>query len=259
VLWIANQAVRGAYWQTILAPISRVPFATTFRYTIDANTASTVLPARGGEALRVWWLNKNDGIALPVLAAAVAYEKMIDATVLVLAATPLPWLLVSKTWLAPVKLLIPVGLLGLPLAVFLARRLKDRIRWLASVRVFDTLTPLFVGFAWVIAAWALDMGVIALVMDSVSVPVRIEAVLLVVMLVNLAVAVGGAPGNVGSFELGAAFALTTLGVADEKGAAFGMLYHLVQVVPLLLVWLAGRALGWGRGTSPLRAGPPPPE
>jgi uncharacterized membrane protein YbhN (UPF0104 family) len=253
-LFVGNQLARAGYWRTILLPVAPIPLGTMFRYTLAGSATSLVVPARGGEALRVWWLNKRHDVPLPVLAAGVAFEKMLDATLLVFLVAPLPWLLESEKWLGPVKFAIPVALVGLPLSLVIVRRLKQRIRWLANVRVFDTLSPLFVSLAWVVAAWLLDLSTIALVMVSLGVPVQIEAVLLVLLIVNLAVAVPAAPGNLGTFELGAAFALTTMKVPSEKAAAAALLYHGVQIVPVLLVWgvgeLTGRLTGKGGPRHP---------
>jgi len=45
---------------------------------------------------------------------------------------------------------------------------------------------------------------------AVGIPLHLEAALLVLLAVNLAIVIPAAPGNLGSLELGAAFALTTV-------------------------------------------------
>ena len=59
--------------------------------------------------------------------------------------------------------------------------------------------------------------------------------------VNLALAVPfQPPGNFGTIEVGATLALVALGVAKEQALAFGIVYHLLQVVPVgalgILLW-----------------------
>jgi uncharacterized membrane protein YbhN (UPF0104 family) len=184
----------------------------------------------------VFWLHKGHGVALTTLGAGVAFEKVLDATILVLLATPLAFRLEHQPWLGPVRKIVPFALLALPIGVIALRHLRSKIRWLADVRVFDHLPTLFSATAWVLGAWSFDLLTIAAVMCSLSLPVQIEAVLLVLLVVNLAVAFPAAPGNLGTFELGAIFALRTLGVPNEEAAAFALLYHGVQIVPLLLVW-----------------------
>jgi len=72
--------------------------------------------------------------------------------------------------------------------------------------------------------------------------------------VNLALAIPGPPGNIGTLELGATVALVGFGVAKEKALALGLVYHLLQLVPigLLAMLFVGRA---GRSEIRLTARP----
>jgi uncharacterized membrane protein YbhN (UPF0104 family) len=77
----------------------------------------------------------------------------------------------------------------------------------------------------------------------VGIPLHLEAALLVLLAVNLAIAIPAAPGNLGSLELGAALPLTTvLHVPEASAAAFALLYHGVQIATLLIAWSAGTVL-----------------
>jgi uncharacterized membrane protein YbhN (UPF0104 family) len=229
------QLARAGYWRAIVWPLARVPLRTMFRYTLAASGASVVLPARGGEALRVWWLHKRHAIPLAAVGAAFAFEKMLDVVTLMLVVAPLPWLLPSERWLGPVRLVTPLALVAGIAVLLLARGGRRRLRWLANLRMFDDLRHLGVAFACVLAAWLLDVAVISLAMYAVAVPVRLDAALLVLLVVNVTIAIPAAPGNIGTLELAATFALTTLGVVRERAAAFALLYHAAQIVPLIVV------------------------
>ncbi len=235
VLPLGIQLVRAAYWRSILSPLARIPLQTMFRYTIAATGASIVLPARGGEALRVWWLHKRHAIPLAAVGAALALEKMSDVVTLMLVVSPLPWLLPSERWLGPVRLVTPLVVVAAIGVILLARGGRRRLRWLADFRMFDDLKHAGAGFLFVLSAWLLDICVISLSMHAVAIPVRLDGPLLVILIVNLAIAIPAAPGNIGTLELAATFALTTLGVQQERAAAFALLYHGVQLVPLVLV------------------------
>jgi glycosyltransferase 2 family protein len=232
---IGIQLARAGYWRSILWPRAKIPLRTMFRYTIAASGASLVLPARGGEALRVWWLHHRHAIPLAVAGAAFALEKMLDVMTLMLVIAPLPWLLPSERWLAPVRVVTPLALLGSVAVLLVARGGRRRLRWLADLRLFDDLIHVGEAYTCVLAAWLLDVGIICLAMHSVQIPLRLDAAMLVLLTVNLAVAVPAAPGNIGTLELGATFALTTLGVQQERAAAFALLYHGVQIVPLVAI------------------------
>jgi len=229
------QVARAGYWRAILWSHARISLRTMLRYTLAASGASIVLPARGGEALRVWWLHKRHAIPLAVLGAAFALEKMSDVVTLMLTVTPLPWLLPSEPWLGPVRLVTPLVLAGALAVILVARGGRRRLRWLADLRMFDDLRHAGAAYSFVVAAWVLDLVVIGLAMHAVAIPVRLDAALLVLLVVNLATAIPAAPGNIGTLELAATFALTTRGVQPERAAAFALLYHGVQIVPLIVV------------------------
>lgn len=233
---------KSAYWRTILAPMKPVPLRTMLWYTVAANGTSLVLPMRGGEALRVWWLKRNHGIPLTAIGAAVAFEKVFDATSLVLVVTPLPWLLPDQAWLGRLRWALPVVLLVVVALVLAARRAKSTVKWLSDLRLFDDLGPIVRAYGFVLVSWLSDVTLILVVMRSVGLPLHLEAALLVLLAVNLAIAIPAAPGNLGSLELGAAFALTTVHVSEAPAAAFAILYHGVQIATLLVAWSAGTVL-----------------
>jgi glycosyltransferase 2 family protein len=233
---------KSAYWRTILAPMKLVPLRTMLWYTVAANGTSLVLPMRGGEALRVWWLKRTHGIPLTAIGAAVAFEKVFDAAALVLVVSPLPWLIPDQAWLGRLRWALPIVLLVVVALVLLARRARTTVKWLSDLKLFDELGPVVHSFGFVLVSWLSDVTLILVVMRSVGLPMHLEAALLVLLAVNLAIAIPAAPGNLGSLELGAAFALTTVHVSEAPAAAFAILYHGVQIVTLLLAWIAGALL-----------------
>jgi hypothetical protein len=235
VLAFGMQVAKAGYWRSILWPLARVPLPTMLRYTLASTGASVVLPARGGEALRVWWLHKRHAIPLAAVGAALALEKMSDVVTLTLVVAPLPWLLPSEPWLGPVRVVTPLVLVAALAVVLLARGGRRRLRWLADLRMFDDLKHAAAAFGCVVTSWLLDIGVICLAMRAVAIPVHLDEPLLVLLAVNLAIAIPAAPGNIGTLELAATFALTTRGVPQERAAAFSLLYHGVQLVPLVVI------------------------
>jgi uncharacterized membrane protein YbhN (UPF0104 family) len=82
-------------------------------------------------------------------------------------------------------------------------------------------------------SWTLEINVTALAMRAVGLDLPFSAAFLVLVAVNLALAVPFAPpGNLGTLEVGATLALLGFGVAKEQALAFGIVYHLLQVVPV---------------------------
>lgn len=241
-LSFAMLLAKSAYWRTILAPMKPVPLRTMLWYTVAANGTSLVLPMRGGEALRVWWLKRSHGIPLTAIGAVVAFEKVFDAAALVLVVSPLPWLLPDQAGLGRLRWALPIVLVAVVALVLLARRARKTVKWLSDLNLFDDLGPVVRAFGFVMVSWLSDVTMILMVMRSVGIPLHLEFALFVLLAVNLAIAIPAAPGNFGTHELGAGLALTTLHVDEAPAAAFAILYHGVQIATLLLAWSAGTIL-----------------
>jgi len=94
-----------------------------------------------------------------------------------------------------------------------------------------------------LGSWTLEVYVIAAAMKALGIVAPISTAVVVLMAVNLALAIPGPPGNIGTLELGATVALVGFGVAKEKALALGLVYHLLQLVPigLLAMLFVGRA------------------
>jgi uncharacterized membrane protein YbhN (UPF0104 family) len=230
---------KAAYWKTIVSPVARVPVRTMLWYEVSALGASLVLPMRGGEAVRIYWLRKRHDVPLSVIGAALGFEKISDVTSLVLLVLPLPWLFPKETWLGRLQVIAAVLLVAIVVAVVLAQRARRSFAWVARLRIFDTPRTTLTAYACVLTSWVADATLILVVMHSLGLPMHVSSALLVLLAANVAIAIPTAPGNVGALELGVAFALTRLGVPSERAAAFAILYHGVQLATLLTVWALG--------------------
>ena len=86
-----------------------------------------------------------------------------------------------------------------------------------------------------LGSWTLEVYVIAAAMKALGIVAPVSTAVVVLIAVNLALAIPGPPGNIGTLELGATVALV---------------YHLLQLVPIgllamLFVGRAGKGVGYG--------------
>jgi uncharacterized membrane protein YbhN (UPF0104 family) len=235
---------RSAYWNSILVGVPPVPYRLLVRYTIACNAANAVLPARAGDAMRVWLLRDRHGVPIAQTAAAVVLEKVADLLSLVLLVLPLPWLLprLPEGIGSALRTVLAIALVAI-VALAVAGRHASRVRWLSGLEVLRRPVLVLRAFGAVAFAWVLDLGSVLLVMSAVGLAGRLEDALLVLLFVNLATAIPATPGQLGTHELGALTALRLQGVAAEPAVAFALLYHAVQlVVVMLLGLLDARAL-----------------
>lgn len=240
MLWCHAFALR-----VMLAPPHDVPLARMFRYTIVAYAGSVIAPVRAGEVLRVWLLERRDGVPYADSAAAVVGQKVVEAVTMMLFVAPVPWLVPDlPAWVARA---IVVGV-AVALALFAALYVVVGrghpgaeatwwSRFLAGMHAVRDPRRLWRVAAAQLAAWLLDLGMVSLVLYAAHVALPVAAGLLILFTLNLSIIVP-TPAHVGSLEVGVFAATRLLGVPDDRALAFALLYHASLVVPILAAGLA---------------------
>ena len=153
---------------------------------------------------------------------------------------PLPYLLPSlPDWLPRAIAACTAAVVALGAALALAGRYAAPGRWpwlaatLAALRRQGfNLVP---AFGCLLLGWLGDCALAALMLRACDIAIDPLVVPVVLFVINLAIVVPGTPAQVGTLELAAVGALQTLGVGHEQALAFGLLYHAVQIVPLLAI------------------------
>ncbi len=254
---------KAACWRVMLAPRHQVSTLRLFRYTIATFTASAIAPARAGEVLRVWLLKRRHGVPAADSAAVAVAEKLLDVITMLILVAPVPWLLPGlPSWIARgiaigaaiaiavfLVLVIAIGQVDPTKPPTLVRRFLTGMHVLRSPqRLVGALGALFL-------VWAADLGMVMAVFYALDLHLPIAAGLLTLFALNLAIAVPSTPAQVGALEGGAITALLLLDVDRNAAAAFALLYHALQVIPLIAAGLIFELrLVLGRDGDPGAAG-----
>lgn len=230
---------KAVMWRVMLHATPPVPVRRLFAYTVTAFAASTLTPARAGEVLRLWLLRRNHQIPFTRSAGAALAEKVLDALALLVFVGPLPWLVPPLPgWTGKAVLtLAGVGLIALLGGILGARHLRPTSRmavFLGQIRVLREPAVLVRAFGAALAASAFDFAMLWTSLRAVNVSLGLAGVAFVLLTINAAIAVPSTPGNVGALEVGAVFAVGVLGVPRARAVAFALLYHAVQIGPLLV-------------------------
>ena len=238
---------KAVCWRIMLAPRHHVSTLRLTRYTIVAFSASVLAPARAGELLRVWLLKKRDGVPTADVAAVAIAEKLLDGVTILVFVAPLPWLLPDLPAWVTDSILICAGVafaafVGLFIAV---GRVKDPKSWfarfIAGMHVLRSGRRLIGAMAALWIVWVADLLMIWLVAYAVGIDLSIPAGLLVLFTLNLAITAPSTPASVGALEVGVLAGTKLLGIPDEPAFALALLYHVLQIVPLVIV---GLSLEW---------------
>ena len=252
---VANNYAKAIYWKIALSRTCQVPLWPLFRLTVASAVAALIpraaaTPSRSGSSRSSsarrcrcrWW--------------SWASEKIGDVLALLLLVSPLPWLVVGlpetlrhALWLIPLGLALVVALLW-----YASRHPRVlRMRWLAGLALLRDGRVVGLGTLAILVAWLFDLAQIVFILVAVGAYPTFGAALgtamLVLLAVNLAVALPISPGNAVTHELGAIAALTMVHIPREQAAAFALLYHGVQTLPLVLAgFYDARALLAGKTT-----------
>jgi uncharacterized membrane protein YbhN (UPF0104 family) len=233
---------RSTYWWVLVRPVAAVPLRTMISYGF-ASSAANVLPMRAGDALRVWLVSSRHGVPIAMSGAIIAIEKVSDVASLLILISPLPWLIPAlPPSVGQALRFCSVVVLASVVAMAIASRHASRWKILSGFSVVRKPKVVLLGMAFVFLAWACDVSSILSVLMAVHLAATLDKALLVILFVNMAIAVPVTPGQVGVHELGSTVALALFGVAQAQALPFAVLYHAIQLFPVLVGLSTARSL-----------------
>lgn len=247
-------------WRIMLAPTARIPRWPIWKYCSLSAAVSLFLPARGGEALRLY-LPQRHGVPASTSLGVLLVERIFDWQGMLAIYLPLPFLLtLAPAVKTAIALIAAVALAALVLALWLAGRIRRRAPrsgsfWARLDLGLDCVRrprSYAVVLFWSIGQFVVEVVQIHLLIRGVGIGgLPWAAPGLVLLTLNLAIIVPLTPGHLGTFEAGVVAGLRALGAPLAPAMAVALLYHAVQAVPVLLAGLLGLPawLEGGRGRS----------
>jgi uncharacterized protein (TIRG00374 family) len=264
-LTVLSAVARAVRWRLLLLPLARVGIPEAFWINAAGGFANYILPLRAGEGVRLWWLSRRQGVALPKALGCLVIDHCFDlggvavilsigaALRLTAAGARLPEMHVLLAALGGVLIMFAgiaaVALLGAPLARLGSRHRLLPAAWAARLR--DDANAFRSGAACVGGGSRLALlatsSAVAVTFDGLafallfvalglSVPV-LSAVVAQVALLYAYVMPSG-PGYVGSLEATGTYLLTSglgLPLASATGAI--LLWHALGATAVLALGL----------------------
>lgn len=240
VLLVCTQSLR---WHMLAVRTARVRWSESLAMRLVGNVANTILPARGGDVVRVELLSRIGAVpratAVGVELTDVWVDKIgwLPALLFVCAfGTPPSWVLRA----APVFVLLPFAAYGVWLV---SARVRGRWAWVDAVArgmSQDWRRTAVVSLLIAPLPWMLETAVIVAASHVAGLPLDMTQAFAMLTALNLALVVP-MPGNIGTTEASATAALVAFGVPLDGAAAFTVVYHLGQLVPIVALGLAAVA------------------
>lgn len=261
VLNLVAVCFQAGRWLALVRPLA--PAATlgsAFKAMVVGSAVSALVPARAGDLARMQWFARRTGLPRASIAGSIVLDYVVNAVGLLLGLAVLPYFRPVPAWIRRSiggLLIAFAAAVTLILAVRPSGEVAPPSRWGGGLgRVRKALARVRQGLAATnhpralalsilssLGAWTFEVYVIAAAMKALGIVAPVSTAVVVLMAVNLALAIPGPPGNIGTLELGATLALVWFGVAKEKAFALGVVYHLLQIVPIgvLGIFFVGRA------------------
>ena len=257
---LVGLALRIAIWWVLLPPRpdgSRVPIERVAPVVLVGLLGNTVLPARLGEIVRAYLIQRRERVGMVGALASILLERIIDVAVLAVlgfaAATAtgveqwirqgmailaaiggLVVLLLAGPGLGPIVRLLPaIGRIARlrPAVTAIQARLEAFAHWSGGRHRRPAIA---VAALLAAAAWGTVAASFLLLAAAVGATLSPWEALLVMAVTVLATAIPSAPAYVGTFELAAVSIATALGVPAETALAFAILAHLLSLLPTLV-------------------------
>lgn len=241
-------AVRGWRWHRIMRH-NGIPHSRTDAYMlcVVGYACNNVLPARGGELLRIYLMGQRSGARKREVLGTVLAERVLDAVSLALLLVILSVGRVAGSSPGDSRTLAAVGALVVVSTVFVIAMLLHRGERLQ--RVMGLLRPIMAASRRLVSPygaillvvtmgiWALEGTIFWMIGRSLGIAITPWEGLFVLVLSGFFTLIPAAPGYVGTFEAGVLVGLSRLGVSGGTAVAFALLVRFVMYVPITVVGL----------------------
>jgi len=250
-------------WWIVMRPVLPLTYPRAFKAMVVGFCGNVLLPARGGDLLRVQYLGRRTGVSRAKLLGTEIVDFWSDKwgwiaafPVICLLGDPPAWLTRALLLMGAVVVLVSAVLVVMASGLWRGRtapaflnNLREGFaanRWRRLLLVETAISPL---------PWLWETFVIALAGHALGLSLTPMQAFATLTAFNIATAVPS-PGNAGSFEAGGTLALVAFGVDKGLALAFIFLYHLTQVVPgflggILILVVDGELLFGKRRAEPL--------
>ncbi len=234
-------ALQSLRWHLVMHPLLGLAYGQAYRAQMVGQFFNAILPARGGDLLRVQYLGRRSGKSRATILGTEFVDRWLDwwgwiPILLVLSlVSDLPWWL-YKALLIFGALLVSWGgtMLFLTIRGWTPRpgsRLSSIFgAFRSGIAAFKSKRMLAIALAVAPLPWAWEVGALILTGHAFGIQLTLGMAFSVLIGFNLATVVPS-PGGIGTVEAGGTAALMFFGVDQEKALAFMFVYHFTQLLP----------------------------
>lgn len=260
---------KARVWLVCLRALGAIDYGAAARATFVGATLNSLFVGSAGEAGRVVIMTRSSGLRAHAVLTTVALERLLNSAGFVvvlcvaLLITPMPSSVGRAALVAGALVVIAVTLTlrsdrrsvrppgSARRACRFQRIMRVTVRRVRRnmVRIL-TLRRLALAVPLTLLDWTCQLASYHLAALAAHLPLGITGSLVALLAVNVGLVIRVTPGNLGVFELAYAGAAHSLGAPKDAALAVGLLIHLAQDIPTMVL---GLAAGWRLAFAPNRA------
>jgi uncharacterized membrane protein YbhN (UPF0104 family) len=231
---LALQALR---WYAVMQPLLGLRYSDAYRALIVGVLFNSILPARGGDLLRVQYLGRRTGKSRATILGTEIVDRWLDwwgwiPSFLFLCAVSDPprWLYKALGLFGAVLVVWAVLMVVLVRAAPAGRfaRVWESLR--AGVSAFRSRRTWLIALLIAPLPWLWEAFILTQASRGFGIELSLVQAFSVMIAFNLATIVPS-PGAVGTVEVGGTAALLFFGVDQSRALAFMFVYHFSQLLP----------------------------
>lgn len=238
-------------WYFLLKPLGELTYWNAFWSLRISFFFNSSLPARLGEPFRVFFITRVTQISAARTVGAMAADRALDFGTMCLLLYVSAVVLGMRGTLPTTETIAAATVIFSVLLMTLAVLPKNsRFKWLNAIlqtkaKIFEGASPLIrfkvlsTAIPISILGWLIEAALVVGFSYGVGMPLSLFKGVMVVAAVNLAISIPASPGHIGTFELGAITMLTLLGVPPAPAATMAICYHMIQLIPTLIIGAYG--------------------
>jgi uncharacterized protein (TIRG00374 family) len=250
----SSNLVRTLRWKVLLGYSTPISFRHLFSSMMIGYMANNVLPARMGELVRIYLLERRAGVSKIMSAATIVLERIIDALVLltivvvISAFLPLTDLLRKSGMIAAVTF-ATAGIVLLLLAFkgrsaarqtgrivgVVSETLGHRARQIVEnfaegLAVLRSIRQALLVLLLTIAIWALEALAVSAVIVALNLSLPWIAALFLLVVLSLSFVLPAAPGGVGTYEFFVVAAMVPFGLGSSRAVGLALVLHAIMYI-----------------------------
>jgi len=274
---LLNTWIEASRWRLMLGSVKRnVRSSSTFSAMLVGVVGNAVLPLRLGDGARAYFLARREKVPVASSLATVMLDRMMDATFFLLLV-----LITGLYFHFPVaverggilgSIALGGAVLGLVILAKYGPREQMKFRSKLSVMLVEQARRFKEGLSCLKSAgvllpagalstfsWLLRMSMVLAVFKAFHFDLPFIAAAVALIFSNIGIAAVSTPANVGGFELSMLAALSLFGIEKDAGLGCALVFHVVEVLPMVILGLVVLWLSGVRSSNLLRQLESPPE